>query len=66
MSLSESRDQDTVKQTGELGTLASGGITQVPTGVNLTVVEPKAAGGYVDYVGTSCTSSPPAWASPTK
>jgi len=50
MSLSESQDQDTVKQTGELGTLASGGITQVPTGVNLTVVEPKAAGGYVDYV----------------
>ena len=30
--------------------LASGGIAQVPTGVNLTVVEPKAAGGYVDYV----------------
>ena len=50
LSMSESADQATVKQTGELGTLASGGITQVPTGVSLTVVEPKAAGGYVDYV----------------
>lgn len=50
MAMSESEDQASVRQTGELGTLASGGITQVPTGVNLTVVEPKAAGGYVDYV----------------
>lgn len=50
MSLTESESQDLVRQTGELGTLASGGITQVPTGVNLTVVEPKAAGGYVEYV----------------
>jgi lambda family phage portal protein len=50
MSLSESEDQATVKNTGELGILASGGITQVPSGVNLTVVEPKAVGGYVDYV----------------
>lgn len=50
ISLTESEAQSTVRSTGELGTLASGGITQVPTGVNLTVVEPKAAGGYVDYV----------------
>ncbi len=50
MSMSESESQETVRNTGELGTLASGGITQVPTGVNLTVVEPKAAGGYVEYV----------------
>lgn len=50
MSLTESEAQSTVRQTGELGTLASGGITQVPSGVNLTVVEPKAAPGYVDYV----------------
>lgn len=35
---------------GSLGELASGSITQVPSGVNLTVVEPKAAPGYVDYV----------------
>ena len=38
------------RATGELGTLASGSIVQVPSGVNLTVVEPKAAPGYVDYV----------------
>lgn len=50
MSMTESEAQSTVRNTGELGTLASGGITQVPPGVNLTVVEPKAAGGYVDYV----------------
>jgi len=35
---------------GELGQLASGGITQIPVGMNLTVIEPKAAPGYVDYV----------------
>lgn len=50
MSMTESEDQTTVRQTGELGMLASGGITQVPAGVNLTVVEPKAAAGYTDYV----------------
>ena len=50
MSMTESADADTVRKTGELGTLASGGITQLPAGVNLTLVEPKAAPGYVDYV----------------
>lgn len=50
MSQSESEGADTVRQTGELGSLASGSITQVPSGVNLTVIEPKAAPGYVDYV----------------
>lgn len=50
MSMSESESQSTVRNTGELGTLASGGITQVPSGVNLTVVEPKAVAGYADYV----------------
>ncbi|MEN9437365.1 MAG: Stenotrophomonas phage, partial [Pseudomonadota bacterium] len=50
MSMTESEAQSTVRATGELGTLASGGITQMPSGVNLTVVEPKAAGGYVEYV----------------
>jgi lambda family phage portal protein len=50
MSMTESDAQEKVRETGELGTLASGGITQVPTGVNLTVVEPKAAGGYVEYM----------------
>lgn len=50
LSLSESKDADEVRRTGELGTLASGGITGLPGGMNLTVIEPKAAPGYVDYV----------------
>lgn len=50
MSMTESADEKTVRKTGDLGMLASGGITQVPAGVNLTLVEPKAAPGYVDYV----------------
>ena len=50
MSMTESQEASKVRETGELGTLASGGITQVPPGVNLTVVEPKAAPGYVEYV----------------
>jgi len=33
-----------------LGALSSGNIMQVPTGMSLTVVEPKAAPGYTDYV----------------
>jgi lambda family phage portal protein len=50
MSLTESQEQQAVRASGELGTLASGSITQVPTGMNLTVIEPKAAPGYVDYL----------------
>jgi lambda family phage portal protein len=34
----------------DLGQLASGGITGIPPGMNLTVIEPKAAPGYVEYV----------------
>lgn len=34
----------------DLGDLPSGGVTQLPSGASVTVVEPKAAGGYVDYV----------------
>lgn len=34
---------------GDLGPLHSGGITQLPQGLELTLVEPKAAGGYVEY-----------------
>lgn len=49
-----SQEQDTAlgsqTQMGELGALSSGSIIQMPTGVNLTVVEPKAAPGYVDYI----------------
>lgn len=50
MSLSESQSEGQVRQTGELGTLASGSIIQVPPGNNFTVVEPKPAPGYVEYV----------------
>lgn len=37
------------RDASSLGELASGGITQVPAGLNLTVIEPKAAPGFVDY-----------------
>jgi len=40
----------TAEQTGNLGTLASGGIMQLPNGMTITAVEPKAAPGYVEYV----------------
>jgi len=33
---------------GDLGELAGGGILQVPAGLNLTAIEPKAMPGYVD------------------
>ncbi len=35
---------------GSLGELPSGGVTTVPAGVNLTLVEPKVAPGYEAYV----------------
>ena len=35
---------------GSLGELPSGSIMQVPTGTNLTVVQPQAMPGYVQYV----------------
>jgi lambda family phage portal protein len=34
---------------GQLGSLAGGAIVRVPDGLNLTVVEPKAAPGFVEY-----------------
>lgn len=34
----------------DLGQLPSGGVVEVPSGMGLTVVEPKAAPGFVDYV----------------
>lgn len=40
----------TGQQQGDLGELASGSIVGVPAGMNFTVVEPKAAPGYVEYV----------------
>lgn len=50
ISLTESQDIEKVRESGELGMLSSGGITQMPPGVNLTLVEPKPAGGYVEYM----------------
>jgi len=43
-------DQAAAMKTGELGPLASGGITRIPQGLSLTVVKPEAAPGYVEYV----------------
>lgn len=48
--LQQSEDSSAALAPGDLGQLASGGITAVPAGMNLTVVEPKAAPGYVEYV----------------
>ena len=50
VSLNPSDSKDEVRRTGELGQLASGSITHVPFGTNITVVEPTAAPGYVDYL----------------
>lgn len=43
-------DAAVARRTGDLGELASGGITEIPAGNTVTMVEPKAAGGYVEYV----------------
>lgn len=40
----------TAAKEGDLGPLASGGITVLPPGLNLTAIEPKAVPGYVEYV----------------
>lgn len=45
-----SANQSEVQATGDLGELPSGGILGLPAGGAMTVVEPKAAGGHVDYV----------------
>ncbi len=37
-------------RTGNLGELPSGAVMQLPTGTNLTVVQPHAMPGYVEYV----------------
>lgn len=38
------------RQTGDLGELGSGEVLQMPSGTNFTVVQPKAAPGYVEAV----------------
>jgi lambda family phage portal protein len=49
-SLTNGMPESTAMTTGSLGELAGGGINQVPAGLDLTVVEPKAAPGFVDYI----------------
>ncbi len=46
----DERENPDASQTRELGSLAGGSIIQVPAGVNMQVVEPKPAPGYVDTV----------------
>lgn len=41
---------DQAKATGELGQLPTGGIVQLPQGMDLTVVAPNPAPGHVDHV----------------
>lgn len=48
--LGETPDYATAKVTGEMGQLAGGAIMQLPPGVNVSIVDPKPAGGYVDYL----------------
>jgi lambda family phage portal protein len=48
--LQQQQDGSEALTPGDLGQLASGGITAIPAGMNVTVVEPKAAPGYVEYV----------------
>lgn len=43
-------DTTTARTTGDLGELPSGGIIEVPPGVNTTIVAPHPAPGYVEYV----------------
>lgn len=48
--IGETANQDNARATGDLGQLSGGSIIEVPPGTQITVVEPKAAPGYVDYV----------------
>ena len=40
----------TAAKAGDLGPLPSGGITQIPAGLTMQALEPKAAPGYVEYL----------------
>lgn len=42
-------DPNSDRTYGDLGVLPSGGITEIPPGLDMTSVEPKPAGGYVEY-----------------
>ena len=43
-------DAALARRTGDLGELASGSITELPAGNTVTAIEPKPAGGHVEYV----------------
>ncbi len=47
--LGQNQEVANPEKTDELGALAGGNIIQLPTGMNISVVEPKAAPGYVEY-----------------
>lgn len=47
---SQPADGEQLTGTSQLGQLAGGNIIQIPMGMTTTVIEPKAAPGYVDYV----------------
>jgi lambda family phage portal protein len=48
----ETADPAAARSTGDLGELPSGAIVEVPPGAGeLTTIEPKPAGGHVEYVG---------------
>lgn len=42
-------DPNSERKYGDLGVLPSGGVTELPPGMEMTAVEPKPAGGYVEY-----------------
>jgi lambda family phage portal protein len=46
----DTADPSLARKTGDLGELASGSITELPGGTQITTVEPKPAGGYVEYL----------------
>lgn len=48
--IGDEQPQNYARDTGELGELPSGGVLQLPNGMSITAVEPKAAPGYVEYV----------------
>lgn len=48
-SVASPNDPEGARTYGDLGVLPSGGITEIPPGMNVTAVEPKPANGFVEY-----------------
>jgi lambda family phage portal protein len=46
----DARTEAEIRKDGNLGSLSGGNIIQVPSGLNMEVVQPNIAPGYVDYV----------------